>query len=35
MKRIVARYAGHADVHVFSDPDQLERYLSSIDGRFE
>ena len=30
IKRIVAQYAGHADVHVFSNPDQLEQYLSSI-----
>ena len=30
IKRIVAQYAGHADVHLFSNPDQLEQYLSSI-----
>jgi len=32
IKRIVAQYAGHAEVHVFSNPDQLERYLSSIES---
>jgi len=32
IKRIVAHYAGHAEVHVFSNPDQLERYLSSIES---
>ena len=30
IKRIVAQYAGHAEVHVFSNPDQLERYLTLI-----
>jgi len=30
IKRIVAQHAGYAVVHLFSNPDQLEQYLSSI-----
>jgi adenylate kinase family enzyme len=32
IKRTVARHAGRAEVRVFSSPDQLERYLSSIES---
>src|SRR5262249_799151 len=30
VRRTVAQYAGRAEVHAFSNPAQLERYLSSI-----
>jgi adenylate kinase family enzyme len=33
VKRVVAHYAGRAEVLAFSSPDQLERYLSSVAPR--
>ena len=33
IKRIVAKYGGRAEVHTFSNPAQLERYLSFVEGQ--